>query len=44
VIRDTGDFKVTASNTTWLLHDAYFDTPDPDTGPAYRYTQKPIGP
>jgi hypothetical protein len=44
VIRDTGDFKVTAGNTTWLLHDVYFDTPDPDAGPAYRYTQKPIGP
>ena len=44
VIRDTDDFKVTAGNTTWPLHDVYFDTPDPDAGPAYRYTQKPIGP
>ena len=27
VIRDTGEFKVTAGNRTWLLHDMYFDTP-----------------
>ena len=35
-MRDTGDFKVTAGNTAWLLHDVYFATPDPDAGPAYR--------
>ena len=27
VLRDTGEFKVTAGNRTWLLHDMYFDTP-----------------
>ena len=27
VIRDTGEFKVTTGNRTWLLHDMYFDTP-----------------
>ena len=43
VIRDTGDFTVTLGNTTWNLTGVYFDTPDPDAGPAYRYTQKPIG-
>lgn len=29
VIRDTGDFTMTLGNTTWILRDVYFDSPNP---------------
>ena len=29
IYRDFGTFTVTLGDTTWQLHDAYFDTPDP---------------
>ena len=30
MFRDTGDFSITLGNTTWRLHDVYFDSPNPD--------------
>ena len=30
IIRDTGEFTITLSNTTWKLPGVYFDTPNPD--------------
>ena len=30
IYRDTGNFVITLGNTTWTLHDVYFDTPNPD--------------
>jgi hypothetical protein len=35
MLRDTGDFTMTLGNTTWQLHDVYFDSPDPNGSGTY---------
>ena len=40
MFRDTGDFSITLGNTTWRLHDVYFDSPNPDGNGKWRLHSK----
>jgi hypothetical protein len=42
LIRDTGDFTMTLGNTTWKLHDVYFDSPDQNGTGTYAIKDKPL--
>jgi hypothetical protein len=44
MIRDTGDFVVNLGNTTWNLHDVYFDSPDPTLNGTYVSHESPVPP
>jgi hypothetical protein len=44
MLRDTGDFTLTLGNTTWKLHDVYFDSPDPKGNGSYTVNDKPLTP
>lgn len=40
--RDYGDFRLVMGNTTWILHDVYFDSPNPTGNPVYDVVDRPI--
>ncbi len=40
--RDYGDFTLVMGNTTWILHDVYFDSPNPTGNPVYDVVDRPI--
>lgn len=43
MLRVYGDFTLTAGNTTWILRDVYFDTPDGSRIPDLKPVDEPLG-